>query len=90
MTKKDKKVTFVFQRARKSRIKEDDSSVPYLDNGYYYYTRYEKDKQYPITTIIDGNKTVNPSLAFNAVVAIVSDRIAIKRINQFFMNIPLC
>ena len=32
----------------KSRIKEDDSSVPYLDNGYYYYTRYEKDKQFPI------------------------------------------
>ena len=26
----------------------DDSSVPYLDNGYYYYTRYEKGKQYPI------------------------------------------
>ena len=32
----------------KSRIKEDDSSVPYLENGYYYYTRYEKGKQYPI------------------------------------------
>jgi len=32
----------------KSRIKEDDSSVPYFDNGYFYYTRYEKDKQYPI------------------------------------------
>ena len=32
----------------KSRIKEDDSSVPYFDNGYYYYTRYEKNKQYPI------------------------------------------
>ena len=32
----------------KSRIKEDDSSVPYLDNGYYYYTRYEKGKQDPI------------------------------------------
>ena len=32
----------------KSRIKEDDSSLPYLDNGYYYYTRYEKGKQYPI------------------------------------------
>ena len=32
----------------KSRIKEDDSTVPYLDNGYYYYTRYEKGKQYPI------------------------------------------
>ena len=32
----------------KSRIKEDDSSVPYSENGYYYYTRYEKGKQYPI------------------------------------------
>ena len=32
----------------KSRIKEDDSSVPYFDNKYFYYTRYEKDKQYPI------------------------------------------
>ena len=32
----------------KSRIKEDDSSVPYFDNKYFYYTRYEKNKQYPI------------------------------------------
>ena len=32
----------------KARIKEDDTSVPYLENGYYYYTRYEKGKQYPI------------------------------------------
>ena len=33
---------------KKNRAKEDDSSVPYLDNGYYYYTRFEKGKQYPI------------------------------------------
>ena len=32
----------------KGRIKEDDSSVPYKDNGYYYITRYETGKQYPI------------------------------------------
>lgn len=32
----------------KGRIKEDDSSVPYKDNGYYYITRYEVGKQYPI------------------------------------------
>ena len=32
----------------KSRIKEDDSSVPYFYNEYHYYTRYEKGKQYPI------------------------------------------
>ena len=32
----------------KSRIKEDDASVPYLYNGYYYITRFEKGKNYPI------------------------------------------
>ncbi len=32
----------------KSRIKEDDESVPYLYNGYYYITRFEKGKDYPI------------------------------------------
>ncbi|MEC9274076.1 MAG: S9 family peptidase [Candidatus Neomarinimicrobiota bacterium] len=30
------------------RIKKDDSSVPYFDNGYWYYTRYEKGQEYPI------------------------------------------
>ena len=30
------------------RIKKDDQSVPYLDNEYYYYSRYEKKKEYPI------------------------------------------
>jgi len=32
----------------KGRIKETDESVPYLDNGYYYYTRFEEGKEYPI------------------------------------------
>ncbi len=32
----------------KSRIKEDDQSVPYKENGYYYITRYEVGGQYPI------------------------------------------
>lgn len=32
----------------KGRIKEDDSTVPYFLDGYYYYTRYEKGKEYPI------------------------------------------
>ena len=30
------------------RIKQDDESVPYLDNGYYYYTRYSEGKEYPV------------------------------------------
>nr|WP_235914978.1 S9 family peptidase [Allomuricauda ochracea] len=32
----------------KSRIKEDDSSVPYKLDGYWYITRYEIGKEYPI------------------------------------------
>lgn len=32
----------------RSRIKEDDVSAPYFDNGYYYYYRTEIGKQYPI------------------------------------------
>jgi len=30
----------------KARIQEKDESVPYLKNGYYYYTRTEEGKQY--------------------------------------------
>ena len=30
------------------RIKETDLSVPYRDNGYWYYSRTEKGKSYPI------------------------------------------
>ncbi len=32
----------------KSRIKENDESVPYFYNGYYYITRFETGKNYPI------------------------------------------
>ncbi|UJH67153.1 S9 family peptidase [Allomuricauda sp. SCSIO 65647] len=32
----------------KGRIKEDDTSVPYKLNGYWYLTRYETGKEYPI------------------------------------------
>jgi oligopeptidase B len=31
-----------------ARIKEDDQSVPYRRRGYFYYSRTEKGKQYPI------------------------------------------
>jgi oligopeptidase B len=32
----------------KGRIKEDDESVPYKSNGYFYSTRFEIGNQYPI------------------------------------------
>ena len=31
-----------------SRIKGKDTSVPYKDNGYWYYVRYEEQKEHPI------------------------------------------
>ncbi len=30
------------------RIKQDDASVPYRERGYWYYTRYETGKDYPV------------------------------------------
>ena len=30
------------------RVKKDDSTVPYFDNGYYYYQRFEPNKEYAI------------------------------------------
>ncbi len=32
----------------KGRIKEEDQSVPYKENGYWYLTRYEQGQEYPI------------------------------------------
>ena len=52
--KQETKHTKIFQEdlfeEMKSRIKEDDSSVPYKYNGYWYITKYEKGKDYPIYT----------------------------------------
>ena len=31
-----------------ARIKQDDASVPYRDRGWWYYSRFEKGKDYPI------------------------------------------
>lgn len=60
----------------KGRIKEDDETVPQLDNGYYYYSRTEKGKQYrticrkkgsvsaPEEVIFDINKMAEGKKAF--------------------------
>jgi len=37
----------LFEEIR-GRIKEDDSSVPYKLNDYFYYTRFEEGQEYPI------------------------------------------
>jgi oligopeptidase B len=37
------------------RIKQTDMSVPYKDNGYFYYTRFEEGKEYPVYCRKKGN-----------------------------------
>ncbi|WP_156900317.1 S9 family peptidase [Flavobacterium filum] len=49
----------------KARIKEDDESVPYLYNGYYYITRFEKGKEYPIFSRKKGSLTANEEIMFD-------------------------
>ena len=51
-TKRMMQHTEAFQKVlfeeMKGRIKEDDTTVPYKLNGYWYLTRYESGKDYPI------------------------------------------
>ena len=61
----------------KARIKEDDTSVPYKLNGYWYLTKFETGKDYPIYTrkkhtleaeeeiLFDCNKMAKPHAYFN-------------------------
>ena len=49
----------------KARIKEDDQSVPYLYNGYYYITRFEKGKDYPIYARKKGNLESKEEILFD-------------------------
>lgn len=49
----------------KSRIKEDDESVPYFYNGYYYITRYEKGKDYPIYSRKKGSLEATEEIMFD-------------------------
>jgi oligopeptidase B len=49
----------------KARIKEDDESVPYLYNGYYYITRFETGNDYPIYSRKKGSLSANEEIMFN-------------------------
>ena len=49
----------------KARIKEDDESVPYLYNGYYYITRFELGSDYPIYSRKKGSLSANEEIMFN-------------------------
>ncbi len=49
----------------KSRIKEDDESVPYKVNGYYYIVKYEVGGQYPIYARKKGTLESSEEILFD-------------------------
>jgi oligopeptidase B len=49
----------------KGRIKEDDSSVPYKDNGYFYITSYKVGNQYPIYSRKKENLEAKEEILFD-------------------------
>ena len=49
----------------KGRIKEDDESVPYYQNKYYYITRFEKGSQYPIYSRKKENLEADEEIMFD-------------------------
>ncbi len=49
----------------KGRIKQTDLSVPYFDNNYWYYVRYEEGKEYPIYCRKKGKLTEKEEVMLN-------------------------
>ncbi len=47
------------------RIKQTDMSVPYKRNGYYYYSRYEEGKEYPVYCRKKGNLEADEEIMLN-------------------------
>jgi oligopeptidase B len=54
----------LFQEMR-GRIKETDQSVPFRDNGYYYYTRYEAGGEYPLYCRKKGSLQASEEILLN-------------------------
>ncbi|MCA1779435.1 MAG: S9 family peptidase [Xanthomonadaceae bacterium] len=48
MLEKNQDLQRVLVDEMRSRIQQDETSAPYLDDGYWYYTRYEQGLEYPI------------------------------------------
>ncbi|GAA4440843.1 oligopeptidase B [Pontibacter saemangeumensis] len=48
------------------RIKQDDASVPFKDDGYWYYVRYEEGKEYPIYARKKGTLEAAEEVMVNA------------------------
>src|ERR1043165_9526294 len=47
------------------RLQQDDSTVPYLMNGYWYYRRFETGKEYPVYARLKGTKDAPEEILLN-------------------------
>src|SRR3954471_12492571 len=47
------------------RLQQDDSTVPYLMNGYWYYRRFETGKEYPVYARRKGSKDAPEEILLN-------------------------
>ncbi len=65
MTSHTKGLQDALYEEMKGRIKEDDSSVPYFYNGYYYITRFEAGQDYPIFSRKKGSLSAEEEVMFN-------------------------
>jgi oligopeptidase B len=65
MTLHTKELQASLYEEMKGRIKEDDSSVPYFYNGYYYITRFETGQDYPIFSRKKGSLSADEEIMFN-------------------------
>jgi oligopeptidase B len=75
LTKENEYTDFVLKDTKKlqeklyreiiGRIKQTDMSVPYRENGYYYYTRYEEGKEYPVYCRKKGSLDASEEILLN-------------------------
>lgn len=65
MTAHTKDLQNALYEEMKGRIKEDDASVPYFYNGYYYITRFETGQDYPIFSRKKGSLSAAEEILFN-------------------------
>jgi len=68
-------------REMRARIKEDDSSAPQYDNGYWYWRRYDAGAEYPVYVRQRGAAAARDE---NAAIETLLDGVALSRDHAFF------
>ena len=67
----------LFEEIR-SRIKQDDSSVPYSEGNYFYYTRYVKGGEYPLYCRKKGSLDADEEIMLDVKMAVGHEYYAVS------------